>query len=82
MAGVWEWASWCSRCHMIPLRGESLRAEWECESVGSLLAASLLARLPAASPYSSPQAQVVAWAQAQTEAAEAARRTACVLASR
>ena len=60
MAEAWEWASWLLRCHMIPLRGESLRAALECESEARLLAASLLARLPAASPYSSPQAQVVA----------------------
>ena len=60
-----------------------MRAALECEWEGRLLAASLLARLPAASPCESvewlPAESPYSPPQAQTAAA---RRTACVLESR
>ena len=65
LAGVWAWASWLLRCHTIPLRGESLRAESECEWAWPLPAESLsaaspcesTASLPAASECQSPRTQ-------------------------
>ena len=86
LAGVWAWASWSLRCHTSPPRGEPLPAALECESEARLLAVSLPARLPAESPCESvewlPAESPYSSPQAQTEAEAAARRTACVLASR
>ena len=50
MAGAWEWASSCSRCHMSQPRGASLRAALECEWEARLLAAALVVESPWAAP--------------------------------